>query len=128
MTVLLPPGIKGLKCTGRNLSISSNDLSNKNASSSRNFYKQRISDSYFFIKTKQNKKLLLKWLLTGTQCSEATLLKKRLWRRCFPVNFAKFLRTPILQNTSGGCFWMPFHHFVNNSYHKRFRHSDCSSW
>ena len=22
----------------------------------------------------------------------ATLLKKRLWRRCFPVNFAKFLR------------------------------------
>ena len=27
-----------------------------------------------------------------------------LWRRCFPVNFAKFLRTPILQNTSGGCF------------------------
>ena len=31
----------------------------------------------------------------------ATLLKKRLWYRCFPVNFAKFLRTPILQNTSG---------------------------
>ena len=31
----------------------------------------------------------------------ATLLKKRLWRRCFPVNFAKFVRTPSLQNTSG---------------------------
>ena len=30
----------------------------------------------------------------------ATLLKKRLWRRCFPVNFAKFLRTPFLQSTS----------------------------
>ena len=30
----------------------------------------------------------------------ATLLKKRLWRRCFPVNFVKFLRTPFLQNTS----------------------------
>ena len=30
-----------------------------------------------------------------------TLLKKRLWYRCFPVNFAKFLRTPFLQNTSG---------------------------
>ena len=26
----------------------------------------------------------------------ATLLKKRLWDRCFPVNFAKFLRTPFL--------------------------------
>ena len=31
----------------------------------------------------------------------ATLLKKRLWHRCFPVNFAKFLRTRFLQNTSG---------------------------
>ena len=34
----------------------------------------------------------------------ATLLKKRLWHRCFPVNFVKFLRTPFLQNTSDGCF------------------------
>ena len=25
-----------------------------------------------------------------------TLLKKRLWHRCFPVNFVKFLRTPFL--------------------------------
>ena len=31
----------------------------------------------------------------------ATLLKKRLWHRCFPVNFAKFLRTPFSQNTAG---------------------------
>ena len=28
-------------------------------------------------------------------------LKKRLWHRCFPVNFVRFLRTPFLQNTSG---------------------------
>ena len=34
----------------------------------------------------------------------ATLLKKRLWHRCFLVNFAKFLRTPLLQSTSGYCF------------------------
>ena len=33
-----------------------------------------------------------------------TLLKKRLWHRCFPVIFAKFLRTLFSQNTSGGCF------------------------
>ena len=26
----------------------------------------------------------------------ATLLKKRLWRTCFPVNFVKFLRTSFL--------------------------------
>ena len=31
----------------------------------------------------------------------AILLKKRLWRRCFPVKFAKCLRTPFIQNTSG---------------------------
>ena len=31
----------------------------------------------------------------------ATILKKRLWHRCVPVNFAKFLRTPFLQKTSG---------------------------
>ena len=30
----------------------------------------------------------------------ATLLKKRLWYRYFPVNFVKFLRTSFLQNTS----------------------------
>ena len=30
-----------------------------------------------------------------------SLLNKRLWQRCFPVNFAKFLRGSFLQNTSG---------------------------
>ena len=30
----------------------------------------------------------------------ATLLKKRFWHRYVPENFAKFLRTPFLQNTS----------------------------
>ena len=30
----------------------------------------------------------------------ATLLKKRLWHKCFPVNFVKFSRTPFSQNTS----------------------------
>ena len=32
----------------------------------------------------------------------ATLLKRRPWQRCFPVNFEKFLRTLFLQNTFGG--------------------------
>ena len=35
----------------------------------------------------------------------ATLLRKRLWHRCLPVNFVKSLRTPYLQNACGGCFW-----------------------
>ena len=34
----------------------------------------------------------------------ATSLKKRLWHRCFPVNFVKFLKHLFLQNPSGGCF------------------------
>ena len=37
---------------------------------------------------------------TGKRLRPATLLKKRLWHSCFPVNFAKLLRTPFLQNTS----------------------------
>ena len=35
----------------------------------------------------------------------ATLLKNRLWHRCILVNFAKFLRTPFLQDASCGCFY-----------------------
>ena len=37
--------------------------------------------------------------LIKLQAAACNIIKKRLWRRCFPVNFAKFLRTP-LQNTS----------------------------
>ena len=29
----------------------------------------------------------------------ATLIKKRLWHRCFLVNFGKFLRTPVFYRT-----------------------------
>ena len=40
---------------------------------------------------------------------ETTLLKKRqIWHRCFPVNFAKFVRTPFLQNTSGRLLWIQY--------------------
>ena len=33
--------------------------------------------------------------------SRPEVLKKRLWHRCFPVNFVKFQWTPFSQNTSG---------------------------
>ena len=39
----------------------------------------------------------------------ATLFKKRLWHKCFPGNFAKFLRTPFLQNTSDRMLLCRFH-------------------
>ena len=56
----------------------------------RNFTKvtgKHLSQSLFFNK------------VTGLR--PATLLKKRLWHRCFPVDFVKFLRTSLLQNNSG---------------------------
>ena len=34
----------------------------------------------------------------------APFFKKRLWHVCFPVNFAKFWRTPILQKPPDDCF------------------------
>ena len=39
------------------------------------------------------------FLITKFQTWPATFSKTRLWRRCFLVNFAKFLRAPFLQNT-----------------------------
>ena len=38
------------------------------------------------------------------QATPVTLLKKRLWYRCFLLNFVKFLRTLLLHITSSGCF------------------------
>ena len=35
----------------------------------------------------------------------ATLLKKKLWRRCFPMSFARFLRTSFYRTPLGDCFW-----------------------
>ena len=50
----------------------------------------------------------------------ATLLKKRLFHRCFPVNFAKFLRTPFLQNTSGRLL-LYIHRFWLRHLHSNFK-------
>ena len=71
--------------------------------------------------TKQSKNDLLKkrWLEIHSLISEAVVRsctvknvflkisqnsQDNTWHRCFPVNFAKFLRRPFLQNTSCGCF------------------------
>ena len=48
----------------------------------------------------------------------ATLLKKRIWHRYFPVNYTKFLRTNFLKNTSGRLFL-----FLNN--HRALRLAEC---
>ena len=41
-----------------------------------------------------------------------TVLKKRLQHRCFSVNFAKILRVPFLQNTSGRLLLKLIHVFL----------------
>ena len=47
------------------------------------------------------KHLCQSFFLNKLQARPVTLLRKRLWHRCFLVNFAKFLRTPSLRNTFG---------------------------
>ena len=51
------------------------------------------------------------------------LLKRRLWHWCFPVNFAKFSRTPFSQSTSGRLILVIFpgaknHHKGTKNHHK----------
>ena len=72
--------------------------------SSRGVLQKRCSQKFHKIhrKTLMPESLFLK-KVTGLR--PATLLKMRLWHRCFPVTFVKFLTTPFSQNTSGGCFW-----------------------
>ena len=52
---------------------------------------RRCSVKKMFLKVLQN------WQEnTWSESRPATLVKKRLWHRYFPVNFTKFLRTPFL--------------------------------
>ena len=41
---------------------------------------------------------------TDAALGPTILLKKRLWHRCFPVNFTKFLRTPFFIEQPCGYF------------------------
>ena len=67
-------------------------------SRSQMFFKIGIFKNFaVFIGKHQRWSLFLIILQTGRPA-------KRHQYRCFPVNIAKFLRTPFLQNYSGGCF------------------------
>ena len=48
----------------------------------------------------------------GCRLKLATLLKNRLWHRCFPVNFPKFLRTPFLTEH---CQWLLLIHYISTA-------------
>ena len=55
---------------------------------------QRCSVKKVFLEISQNCARVS--FLIKLQAEAATLFKKRLWRRCFPGNFAKFLKAPFL--------------------------------
>ena len=61
---------------------------------------QQTENSYDYVNRRKTAGALnstkgnLYQLKTGRQGRPGTLLKKRLRHRCFPVNFAKFLRAP----------------------------------
>ena len=55
----------------------------------------------------------------------ATLLTKKIWHKCFLVNFEKCLRTPFLQNTSGRLLpfcghWLTCSRLNGNSHRRLF--------
>ena len=58
------------------------------------FFKKKV-----FLEISQNPQentcVRVSFLIKLQACRSATLLKKRLWRRCFPVNSVKFLRRPF---------------------------------
>ena len=51
-----------------------------------------------------------------------TLLKKRLWHGCFPVNFVELLRTPFFKRTPlDDCFWKSYYWKHNGGSLKKFK-------
>ena len=68
---------------------------------------RRCSVKKIFLKTSQNSQentcARVSFFNKVAAFRTATLLKKRLWHKCFPVNFAKFLRTPFF---TGHLWWL----------------------
>ena len=82
---------------------------NKNQRFSVSSYRVKLGlESFMFGPLNLTRGLSTFWLLKCTfnvSLNDLPLYKSFSCIRCFPGNFAKILRTPFLQNTSGGCFW-----------------------
>ena len=63
------------------------------------FYKKSVRRNFTKFTVKHLRQSLFFNKVAGLR--PATLLKKRLWYGCFPVNFVKLLRTPFFKNISG---------------------------
>ena len=70
--------------------------------------KHLCQQSLFFNKVTGRKVVLRNFaIFTGKHLCQSLVFNKvaGLWHLYFPMNFAKFLRTHFLQNTSGDCFF-----------------------
>ena len=56
------------------------------------FYKKAVLKNFAIFTVKH-----LRWSLLFAGCLQHNFIKKRLQHRCFPVNIAKYLRTPFLK-------------------------------
>ena len=75
---------------------------------------RRCSVKKVFLKISQNSHLCHSPFFNKVaDLKSANLLKRRLWHSCFIVNFASFLRTPILQNTSRWLLVLNTHLYLN---------------
>ena len=55
------------------------------------------------------------WSLFLTSLQACNFIKMRLQHKCFSAKFAKFLRTPFLNNTSGACFCNECCNFISTN-------------
>ena len=76
-----------------------NDYNRKKHSSHRRCSLKNVVLKNFVIFTGKN--ICQSLFFNKVSCAAGNFIKKRLWHRCFPVSFAKFLRTTFLQKTSG---------------------------
>ena len=96
--------VKGCEIIYTNTQIKNGALINMNLGHSEAIAR-RCSIKMMLLKFLQNSQentcVRVSFLIKLQVSASVTLLKKRLWHSCFPVNFAKFLRKPVLQSTSG---------------------------
>ena len=74
-----------------------------------------------FVRRCSVKKVFLEILqnLQENNCARDFFLKNILWYRCFPVNFAKYLRTSFWQNSSGWLLLLRDYFTLRNKYSQR---------
>ena len=91
------------------------------------FYQKRCS--WKFCKIFRKTPVRVSFLNKVAGLRRATLLKKRLWHRCFPVNFAKFVATPFYRTPLDDCFCKPLPaNFTSHISTDKFHCSTVRQW